>query len=324
MRWRDMLRRTPSLIVAAVLAAGSALAQQAAPQTNDWSIESVTVTAQAKGPAYWHATKGQSEVWILGTVEVLPKDFVWNQTHFTKLLEGTRLVLLPPRASASLFDAGWFLLTKRSLFYLPDGQTLDGVLGAPLAARFANARAIVHRDADRYEGDALPVAALRLEGDFLKAKALTYEEPADTIESLARHRDIEVHYIAKYDAMPSIEAILKSSPETSRACVEAAVNDVEFQNTHADAAAEAWAIGDVAGIKAHYTESRVFQCLFGLAPEPMALLNRATADTVSAIETALNGGGRTVAVVGIGQLLRRNGVLDKLHADGIAVEGPPE
>ena len=54
---------------------------------------------------------------------------------FEKLLEGTRLVLLPPRASASLFDAGWFLLTKRSLLYLPDGQTLDGVLGAPLAAQ---------------------------------------------------------------------------------------------------------------------------------------------------------------------------------------------
>jgi uncharacterized protein YbaP (TraB family) len=330
MRWHDMMRRAASLVAGALLATGSALAQQSVPQsmpqvpTNDWSIESVTVTAQAKGPAYWHATKGPSEVWILGIVEVLPKDFAWNQTRFTKLLEGKRLVLLPPRASASLFDAGWFLLTKRSLLYLPDGQTLDGVLGAPLAARFANARAVVHRDADHYEGDALPVVALKLEGDFLKAKALTYEEPADTIESLARHRDIEVHYIAKYDAMPSIEAILKSSPETSRACVEAAINDVEFQNTHAEAAAEAWAIGDVAGIKAHFTESRIFQCLFGLAPEPIALLNRATADTVSAIETALNGGGRTVAVVGIGQLLRRNGVLERLHADGIAVEGPPE
>lgn len=319
-----MMRRTPSLIVAAVLAAGSALAQQAAPQTNDWSIESVTVTAQAKGPAYWHATKGQSEVWILGTVEVLPKDFVWNQTHFSKLLEGTRLVLLPPRASASLFDAGWFLLTKRSLLYLPEGQTLDGVLGAPLAARFASARAIVHRDADHYDGDALPVAALKLERDFLTARALTYEEPADTIESDARHRDVEVRNIAKYDAMPSIEAILKSSPGTSRACVEAAINDVEFENVHAGAAAEAWAIGDVAGIKANYAESRVFQCLFGLAPEPTELQNRAIADTVGAIEAALNQGGRTVAVVGIGLLLRKNGVLEKLHADGIEVEGPPE
>ena len=319
-----MTRCAPWLLFGALLAIGPASAQQSAPPSNDWSVESVTVTAQAKGPAYWHATRGQSEVWILGVVEVLPKDFVWNQNRLGKLLDGTRLVLLPPRATASLFDAGWFLLTKRSLLYLPDGQTLDNVLGTPLAAKFANARAIVHRDADHFEGDALPVAALELEGDFLTAKALTYEEPTGTIESLARHRDVEVRRIAKYDAMPSIEAILKSPAETSRACVEAAIDDVEFENVHANAAAEAWAVGDVAGIKAHYSESNVLKCLLAIAPEATELQKRATADTVSAIETALNEGGHTVAVVGIGPLLRKDGVLERLRADGVAVEGPPE
>ncbi len=316
-----------SLLAVSLLnfAAVSASAQQSAvpPQSTDWSIESVTVTAQATGPAYWHAQKGQAEVWILGVVEFLPKDFAWNRNHLTKLLDGTRVVLLPPRATASLFDAGWFLLTKRSLLYLPDGQTLDGVLGAPLAARFASARAIVHRDADHYAGDALPVAALELEGDFLSAKGLVLAEPADTIESLARSSNAEVRHVAKYDAMPSIEAILKASPDKGRACVEVAINDIEFQNVHANAAAEAWAVGDVAGIKANYSDSNVIECLLAIAPEATELEARATADTVSAIETALSEGGRTVAVVGIGQLLRKNGVLEKLHADGIAVEGPP-
>jgi hypothetical protein len=294
------------------------------PPAAEWSVEEVTVTAQSTGPAYWHVQKGAAEVWILGVVEALPRDYAWNETHLGKLLDGTRLVLLPPRATASLFDAGWFLLTKRSTLYLPDGQTLDGVLGAPLAARFAAARGIVHRDADRYADNALPVAALKLEGDFLSAKNLTLSEPADSIESLARHHDVEVRTIAKYDAMPSIEAILKSPPDTSRACVEAAVNDVEFENVHAGAAAEAWAIGDVAGVKAHYAESNVFQCLLAIAPEATELQKRATADTVNGIEAELNGGGRTIAVVGIGQLLHKNGVLEKLHADGIAVEGPPQ
>ncbi len=318
------MRAIPVALLILLLSLSVTDAQQPPSQIPDWSIEQVTVTAQAAGPAYWHAQKGAAEVWILGTVAVLPKDFVWNQTHLGHLLDGARLVLLPPRATASLFDAGWFLLTKRSLLYLQDGQTLDGVLGQPMAAHFAAARAIVHRNADHYEGDALPIAALELEGDFLTAKAMTYDEPALTIESLARRRNVKVRHVAKYDAMPSILAILKSPPETSRACVEAAIDDVEFQNAHADAVANAWAIGDVAGVKSHYAESRVFQCLLGLAPEPMALQSRATADTVTAIETALNEGGRTVAVVGIGQLLRKNGVLEKLHADGVSVEGPPQ
>jgi uncharacterized protein YbaP (TraB family) len=318
-----VLRSLPLVAPLLALLQAAPFAQQPPPQATDWSVEEVTVTAQAAGPAYWHVQKGAAEVWILGIVEVLPKDFGWNQNHLSKLLDGTRLVLLPPRATASLFEGAWFLLTKRSLLYLPDGQTLDGVMGPALAARFANARAIVHRDADHYDGDAPPIAALELEGDFLTAKAMTYEEPAGTIESLARHHNVEVRRVAKYDAMPSVEAILKSPPETSRACVEAAVNDVEFQNVHAEAAANAWAIGDVAGIKAHYSESRVFECLLAIAPEATELEKRATSDTANAIETALGEGGRTIAIVGIGQLLRKNGVLEKLHADGIAVEGPP-
>ena len=327
-RWPDVRQRASARIAALLLAVAtaSAQAQQAvAPaQSPDWSVEQVTVTAQAAGPAYWHAQKGEADVWILATVQYLPKDFAWNRNHLAKLLDGTRVVLVPPRASASLFDAGWFLLTKRSLLYLPDGQTLDGVLGAPLAARFATARAIVHRDADHFAGDALPVAALELEGDFLSAKGLVLAEPADAIESLARKSNAEVRYVAKYDAMPSVEAILKLPPDKSRACVEAAINDVEFQNSHANAAAEAWAVGDVAGIKANFSDSNVLECLLAIAPEATELEARATADTVSAIETALNEGGRAIAVVSIGQLLRKNGVLEKLHADGIAVEGPPQ
>src|SRR5580692_9160872 len=123
MRWPDVTRLAQLILLAAgpLLAFGAnpSLAQQPAAQqtaapapTNDWSIESVTVTAQAKGPAYWRATKGQAEVWILGTVEPIPKDFGWNQNQLAKLLDGTRIVLLSPRATASLFQSAWFLLTE--------------------------------------------------------------------------------------------------------------------------------------------------------------------------------------------------------------------
>jgi hypothetical protein len=36
----------------------------------------------------------------------------------------------------------------------------------------------------------------------------------------------------------------------------------------------------------------------------------------------MQGGGHSVAVVDIGILLRRNGVLDRLKSEGIAVAGP--
>jgi uncharacterized protein YbaP (TraB family) len=307
-------------------ASPSALAQQATTpqQPEGWSIETVTVTAQAKGPAFWHARKGHGDVWILGIVVPVPKGYQWNTDRLSKLLDGSSHVLLPPRAEAGIFQAAWFLLTKRSLLSLPDGETLDGVLGPDLAARFAAARTTVHRDADRYESDAPAVAAIRLEGDFLKAYDMTAEEPADTVESVARKQGAEVRTIATYDAMGSIEAVLQLPPATSRKCVEAAINDVEFGAKHAAVAADAWAIGDIGGIKINYSEPKVYSCLLEISPLVSALDKRAIDDTVSAIETSLGSGDRTLVVAGIGQLLRKNGILDRLIADGIAVEGPPE
>jgi uncharacterized protein YbaP (TraB family) len=321
-----------ALLVAATIgsmflaASRSVLAQQAtAPQQpENWSIETVTVTAQAKGPAFWHARKGQSDVWILGIVTPVTNEYQWNTDHLSKLLDGNWHVFLPPVAKTGIFQAAWFLLTKRSLLSLPDGETLDGVLGPDLAPRFAAARTMIHQDADRYATDTPAIAAIRLESDFLKSENMTGNEPVDTIERVARRQGADVQRIATYDAMPSVEAVLQLPPATTRKCVDAAVNDVEFGAKHAGPAADAWAIGDVGGIKVNYTEPHVYGCLLEISPIVFALDKRATDDTVSAIEASLGNGNYTLVVVSIGQLLRKNGVLDRLAADGIVVEGPPD
>jgi hypothetical protein len=306
------------------LIAPQSIAQERSPQANDWSVESITVTAQSKGPAYWHATNGKSEVWIIGIVMPIPEDFQWNTSRLSELMKGAHSVLLPPRAAVGLFESGWFLLTKRDLLSLPDGQTLDGVMGPDMAAKFAAARAIVNRDADHYEGDTPALVAMKLEGDFMKSKSMTVDEPVDSIESLARRNGVEVQRVATYDAMPSVEAVLRLPPETSRKCIGAAIADVSYENVHAAIAADDWAIGDVAGVRANYSEPQVFNCLLELSPTVSELDKRAVSDTAIAIENALKGDGRSIAVVSIGQLLRKNGVLERLLADGISVAGPPE
>ncbi|HSS14164.1 MAG TPA: hypothetical protein VLL04_09740, partial [Rhizomicrobium sp.] len=79
-----------------------ALPARAQPETakapEEWAeIESVTVKGEP-GPAVWRLTRGASEVWILGTVGPLPRDMEWNRPTVADLLDGTRAVLLPPRA----------------------------------------------------------------------------------------------------------------------------------------------------------------------------------------------------------------------------------
>src|SRR5471032_3447320 len=77
----------------------------------DWAqIEAVEVRAKP-GPALWHLTRGNSEVWILGLVGAMPKDMDWNKQYLSDLLDGARAVILPPRGTVGVLEGAWLLIT---------------------------------------------------------------------------------------------------------------------------------------------------------------------------------------------------------------------
>ena len=239
----------------------ASLAADQAPPIDDWTNETVIVTAQAPGPAFWHLVKGDSEIWILGTLGPMPEKLVWNTKHLAEVIDGARTVLLPAIASAGFFDVAWFLLTNRELLSMPDGQKLEDSLAPSLRARFVAARESIKRKANHYEDDAPIVAALKLENDFNGAEDLSGREPAGTVRKIARTAHVKVREIADYDATPLAKELLKLKPEKSRACLEDAVSDVEARAVHAMPAAKAWAVGDLSGIKAHYSTSMLEACI---------------------------------------------------------------
>src|ERR1700742_4180048 len=106
----------------------------------EWAeIESVTVRT-APGPAMWRLTRGPSEVWILGTAGPLPREMDWNRDTVAELMDGSRAVVLPPRADFNLVDTAWFMIRHGSELSLPRGQMLEDSLPSDLRARFEAAR----------------------------------------------------------------------------------------------------------------------------------------------------------------------------------------
>ena len=77
-------------------------------------------------------------------------------------------------------------------------------------------------------------------------------------------------------------------------------------------------------MKAHYAESRLMNCAIGTVTRAAAIEARNVAETVSAIDGALKKPGKTIAVVNLGPLLRKGGVLEKLAAMGVTVQAPAE
>ena len=316
------MKFTSLAIAAASLLFLSTSSFAADPPTTDWSMETVIVTAQSPGPAFWRLSKGNSEIWILGMIGPMPTKLIWNANRLSEIVDGAHEVLTPAQASANIFEVGWFLLWNRSVLSNPGGKKLEESLPPELKARFVAARSLAKRDADRYEDDPPVVAAMKLENDFNQAAGLT-QNALDQVAKIARAKHVKLRNIADYGAMAMVKEFLRLPAAAQQSCLENAVADIETRAVHAVPASEAWALGDLKGIKAHYSPPNVEKCA-KLTASFSRFYDRSVADSLAAIDQALSEPGKTVMVVDIGALLRNTGVAEKLKAKGITIEGPAE
>jgi hypothetical protein len=253
----------------------------------------------------------------------MPEKLAWNSAHLANLIDGARVVLTPPEGSANIFEIGWFLLMNSSVLSMPDGKKLEETLPPDLKARFVAVRQSIKRDAGRYEDDPPVVAALQLENDFNTANGFTWNEPRQVVGKIARDKHIKMRNIADYSALGLVKEALRLPPEAGRTCLENAVSDVEARAAHAAPAAEAWAVGNLNGIKANYSPPNLEKCA-RLTVSFSKLYERGVADSLAAIDEAISKPGKTVMLIDIGSLLRNTGVAEKLRAQGVVIEGPAE
>ena len=308
-------------LVALIALAAAAPAPSSAP-IQDWAnIETVVVTPQAAGPALWHIATPTSEIWILPTVSPVPKDLAWDSKFVTDQIKGSNVLLLPPRATMGVFEGLWFWMTDMDKLEQPDGVELESTLPQPLKGRFIATRTRIGQDADRYAKFLGGVAALRLEGDYFDFAKLTGNGPQKTVESIASRAGISRKTTATYPAMDVIRDVPKMTPVAHLACLDFALNDIDTASAHAVAAAQAWAVGNVAGIKANYIETRLDDCLQQNGAYAR-LRETANRDMANAILEALKKPGRSFAVMPMGFFLRKGGVLERLEAAGLTVSGP--
>lgn len=319
--------RLPAKIIvlsgALLLVAVSAQAQQNQAQEN-WGAPEIVEVEAKPGPAVWHLTRGDSEVWILGTVGAMPDGLKWNKDYLAELLDGARAILMPPRPSIGLFQGAWFLLTNGGKFSLPRGQSLEATLPANIEPRFAGLREKLGRDVEHYRTDTALRAALRIQEDVQNKLDLSRDEPRDTIRKLARDKHVPSTPVAKYEVLDAARDVLKLTPVQQQVCLGQSVEDADWELSHADAAADAWAVGDIKALKANYGESRLANCVIAAVHSVADISERDVADYTAAINDALDKPGKTIVVIDIGPLLRQNGVLERLEALHVTVEGPGE
>ncbi len=299
-------------------------APPAAPSADESAVvQELLVVGRRPGPALWRVTRGDAEVVILGGLSPIPHSLQWDHGRVERALQGAAMLFLPPSsAHIGLLDAAGMFLRQGAL-KPAHGADMETALPLDLRARFDRDRDSLRLDPKRYRHWKPAVAGLLLLADARRAAGLSEDKPGTTVAKMARAAHTPVRVVGEFKAKPLFDAAAKMSDAQNLACLSAALDDIDREAGHAVPAAAAWAVGDLKGVRDNSSASLLDRCLLQL-PSVQSVLEQGTRDAVSTIDAALKRPGRSVAVIDLTFLLRPNGVLDRLKAQGAQIGVPAD
>jgi len=294
----------------------------------DPPLEEVAVVGQHKGPQMWRVTAGDHVLWILGTLQPLPKAMTWDARDVENVLAEAQEVI--PEYIA--LDAGSLALLRlypkwRRIQVLKNGQTLKQVLPVDLYAQFSLLR-------DRYGSGPADMehmqplfAAQRLKEEAIDKTGLTAAANIQaTVLKLARAHHVTVRNLTLQVQDP--QELLQEAGElpiaAQSACLEPVVATLEKAMGVLRARANAWALGDVQTLRTLQPVNTgggnlCWQAAAGTT-HIANLGQRLHQLWMDAVNDALRTHTSSLAVQDIDSLL--GGMLAELRTAGYSVEGP--
>jgi uncharacterized protein YbaP (TraB family) len=319
--------RTPTaiFIAAGLLAVGLLSSAGRADQTPPPVMDDLVVTGERTGPGMWRVHRGTAQVWILGSMSPLPKAITWRSKQVEQVLDGTNEVLVQKPFEIGIARILWLLLTERSALMVTGGKRLKDVLPAELYARFTTQRAKYTDDPNKWERFRPIIAAAFLQrAAFHQVGLSTRLDIGAAMRTLAKKHHVHVEEIKIAGVSDVMEALKTLPPATENACVAASLATVESDLPRLVDRAQAWASGNVERIEKLREPAEVDACRAALDAGVGAadLIARMRRTWLGTIETHLQNGGVTVAVMNIDLMLEPGGLLDQLRAKGYDVDAP--
>lgn len=320
-------------------AAFATSAQEAAPGDGIRNEAPVLVTASLPGPGLWKVAKDDHVMWVLGTQSPLPRHMQWHSREVDAALATSQEVIYAPVLGISVDTGGFF----RGLFLVPkmyaagknpDGKTLRDVLPADLYARWLPLR-------ERYLGRGRGAERMR---PLFAAEALWDEALDDNgltssgIVGTVVARAVTAHGLRQTHPKRMLEikdpkallAEIEHEQLDDKRCMALTLERLEAGPARLKQRADAWAVGDIAALRA-LPDADQGQACAEAAMESPALGKRGGRGIdaqlqrtwLEAAEHALANNRSTFALLPISNLLSDDGYLAALAARGYAVT-PPE
>lgn len=284
-------------------------------------LEDVVVIGRPPGPAMWVATKGNSQVVIIGAHSPLPHMLAWPSGRVERALAGAKVLLLPPSVKPGLFDLV-MLKFDHGAVENSRGRTLDQLLPYLPDKRLHDDLAAIRGDYKKYEKLKPVVAGVQLISDARLAWGFSNAKPGSTIKHLAEAQHVPVREVGKLKFGSLVRIGEKLSEAESLRCFNHALDEFDWERSRAREAAAAWGDGKLRDLAATHQPAGLLACLMEV-PGTQAMVDQGIEDARVAADEALEQPGKTVMVVDLNFLLTPNGLLDRLKATGATISLPP-
>jgi len=295
----------------------------------------VLVTGEQPGPGMWRVSNGEHELWILGTLEPLPKHMTWRAREAEAALARSQALLAPPRVSVSV---GFFkglaalpaLLRARQN---PGGQTLKDVLPADLFARWLALKEEFLDEDDDFERLRPSAAAYELYRRAIDRSGLVGGDVAwNVVEKLAKRHRVPITAVTVSlvldDPKGTIRQFQQIPRDAETACLASTLATLETELQPMRRRASLWSLGDVEGLRRIAVTDQRASCLEAITAVPelrarvLALRTQLVDEWLAQAERALAANESTFAVLPIGEMLKPDGWVTSLRARGYTVDEP--
>ena len=337
MQWKQMGILVVLAMCAAVASAGVRAQSGSDPEGGIVDLEAMVVSGALPGPGMWKVRRGDHVLHILGTVAPLPKRMEWSSAEVEAVIAGSQVVIAAPSIAVDA-DIGVFrgmallpaMLRARNN---PGKRSLREVVSPELYARWEVLKA-------RYMGRDRGVEKRR---PLLAAQAL-YEAALErsglrmggvigpVVRRARKAGDVPMVETTVRLTVEDPKAVLKEFGESDladRECFDGTMARIETDLDAMRARANAWAVGDIDGLRALPYENHYESCQQALTGSALAqrlgiadLPRRAGEVWLENVDAALAEHPSSFALMPMHQLLGADGMLEKLAARGYAVEAP--
>ena len=322
-----------------MLACTAAAGKQAAPapSTSVTTLAPVMVSGAQPGPGLWKVTSPEGHVlWVLGTLEPLPRGMQWQSGEVLERLAQSQELLREPsiELKAKLGFFGKLALLPRLIGVRnnPDHARLADVVPPATYARWQALKARYIGHDGKVEKWRPLFAGFRLYDAAIERAGMDRQGVAPMLLKAAKNKGVKIAstaYVVTVDDPKALLTDFKRERLDDLACFGTMLDQVEVDLARMGVRANAWASGDLQALRAQVNHPADFPCANAVNGADFArklglgdFQAKMQQAWLAQARRALAANRITFALLPIDEALKPGGHLASLEADGYAVQAP--